>query len=148
MKWVPSPRIFKSRRQHFLISMTLHQQMDTLLGPIFKNRQAENYNVFSSSEDIKHMIHNQRFYLDNLDSYLAHVEGFPVSDSTSGDLTDPADDSAQAPNTIPSSDHEYRYMVLLSILARELKRMASSRGSQLYFGSEVPCFGAYFWLPV
>ena len=96
--------------------MTLHQQMDTLLGPIFQNRQAENYNVFSSSEDIKHMIHNQRFYLGNMDAYLAHVEGFPASDSTSGNLTDPADDSAQAPNTIPSSDHEYRYMVLLGWL--------------------------------
>jgi len=128
--------------------MTLHQQMDTLLGPIFKNRQVENYNVFSSLEDIKHMIHNQRFSLDNLDSYLAHVEGFLVSDSASGDLTDPADDSAQAPTTIPFSGHEYRYMVLQSILACELKRMASSRGSQLYFGSEAPCFGAYFWLPI
>lgn len=134
MKWAPSPIIFKSRRQHFLISMTLHQQMDTPLGPIFKNRQVKNYNVISSLEDIKHMIHNQRFYLENLDSYLPHVEGFPVSDSASGDLTDPADDSAQAPTTIPSSDHEYRCMVLQSILACELKRMASSRGSQLYFG--------------
>jgi len=79
-----------------------------------------------------------------MDSYLAHVEGFPVSDSASGDLTDPADDSAQVPTTIPSSDHEYRYMVLQSILACELKCMASSRGSKLYFGSEAPCFGAYF----
>jgi len=58
-----------------------------------------------------------------------------------------ADDGAQALNTIPSSDHEYRYIVLQSILACELKCMASSRGSQLYFSLEVPCFGAYLWLP-
>lgn len=71
-----------------------------------------------------------------------------MSDSASGDLADPTDDSAQAPTTILSSGNEYRYMVLQSILACELKHMASSRGSQLYFGSEVPCFGAYFWSPI
>lgn len=67
-KWVPSPRIFKSRLQHFFISMTLHKRMDTLLRPISKNMQVENYNVLSSLEDIKRMIHKQRFSLDNLDS--------------------------------------------------------------------------------
>lgn len=37
-------------------SLALHRHMLTLLWLVFKDNQVENYNVFSSLEDIKHML--------------------------------------------------------------------------------------------
>jgi len=87
MKWVPNSGILYKRKLHFMNSLALHQQMATLLHLIFKDKQVETYNIFSSLEDINCMLHNERFCLDNVDSRLAHVEVFFVSDSTFGDLT-------------------------------------------------------------
>ncbi len=74
--------------------MALHQQMATFLRLIFKYKKEKNYNFFSSLEDIKYMLHNKRFCLNNLDSHLACVKGFLVSDLTFHDFTNPLDDSA------------------------------------------------------
>jgi len=79
--------------------------MATLLCLIFKDKKVENYNSFSSLEDIKSMLQNQRLFLEYVDSRLAGVEFFLVIDSTSGDLTDPLNKGAQD-ITIISSDHD------------------------------------------
>ncbi len=62
--------------------------MDTLLHLIFKDKQEDKYNVLFALEDIKHMLWNQRFCLDNVDSWLARMESFLVSYSSSSDLID------------------------------------------------------------
>lgn len=41
-----------------------------------------------------------------MDSHLACVQGFLVSDSTSGDLKDPSGSTSQGSTTISSLDHE------------------------------------------
>lgn len=75
--------------------------MMTLLHLIYKDKQVENYNVFSFLEDIKQMLRNMRFFLDNVDSYLVKVEGFFVCDSASGDPIDPlVDDNVHLPALI------------------------------------------------
>lgn len=76
----------------------------TLLHLNFKDKQVESYNVFPSLKDIKCLFQNRRFYLDNVDQHLAHVESFFVSDSVFSDLIDPPNDGAQTPALI-SSDH-------------------------------------------
>lgn len=69
--------------------------MVTFLSFIFKYKQVKTYNIFSSLEDIKQMIFILKYCLDSVDSHLAHVEGFLVSDSISGDLTDPLIDHGE-----------------------------------------------------
>lgn len=49
--------------------------MNTLLGMVLKDKQVERYNVFTSLEDIKVTLRNQRFCLDMIDSFLVHVKG-------------------------------------------------------------------------
>lgn len=83
------------KKKQDLNSLVLHQKMFTFLRSVLKDKQVENYNIFSSLEYIYRMIHNQRFYLDNLDSCLACVEGHIVSDSKKQDLSDPLGSSAK-----------------------------------------------------
>lgn len=52
-KWLETLGIFWRKRLYFLSSLTLNQQMTTLLCLIFKDKQIDNYNVFSTLEDIK-----------------------------------------------------------------------------------------------
>lgn len=66
--------------------------MDKLLCLIFKDKQVESYNLFVGLEDIKCMLWSQRFCLDSVESRLAQVENFIVSDFASKDLTDPLGD--------------------------------------------------------
>lgn len=96
----------KESKATFLNSLALHQHMLTLLWLVLKDHKVENYNVFSSLEDIKHMLWNKMFCLDNMDYHLACVQGFLVSDSTFGDLRDPSGSSSQGSATISSLDHE------------------------------------------
>lgn len=63
--------------------------MKTLLGMFPKDKKVERYIVFASLEDIKRKIRNQRFFLDKIDSHLAHVEGHISCESDNGDLMDP-----------------------------------------------------------
>lgn len=76
--------------------------MATLLRRIFKYKKVENYNFFSSLDEIKHMHRNQKNFFDNFYSLLAQVEIFLVSDSSSGDLTNPLDHNIEAPTIISS----------------------------------------------
>lgn len=85
--------------------LALHQQMVTLLHLNFKDKQVENYNVFSSSEGIKCMLGNQHFFLDNVHPHLVCVENFFVIDSASSDLTDPPSNRSPTP-TLISSHHD------------------------------------------
>lgn len=66
----------------------------------------EDKNIFPSLEEITRMLCNKRFCLDNIDSCMACVKGFLVSDFPSGDLIDPPGSSALALATILSSDHD------------------------------------------
>lgn len=38
------------------------------------DKQAERYNIFTSLEDVKQAQCNQRFYLERIDEWLAHIE--------------------------------------------------------------------------
>lgn len=77
--------------------------MKTLLCLISKDKQVENYNVFSSLEYIKQMLHNMIFHLDNVDSCMEKVEGFFISDYAFGDLSDPlVDENVQTPSLLSS----------------------------------------------
>lgn len=48
--------------------------MKTFLGLVLKDKQVEKYNAFASLEDIERLLRNQMFFLDRIDSHLAHVE--------------------------------------------------------------------------
>lgn len=62
-------------------------------------------NTFTSLKDPK-MLNNRRFYLDRIDSYLAHVESHVTYDSDGGDLLDPLGSSASVPKNISSSEND------------------------------------------
>lgn len=66
----------------------------TLLCLTFKDKQDENYNVFSSLEDIKLMVCHQYLFRDYVDSCLYHVEIFLMSGFAFRDRTNPPSDSA------------------------------------------------------
>jgi len=55
---------------------------------IFKDKQNFSYNIFSGIKDIKHILPNHCFSLNNIDVMLGHVEGFLILNSTSRDLMD------------------------------------------------------------
>jgi len=58
LKCVIDPGIFQKMRLHFLHSLSLHQQIYTLLCSVFKDKQVDNYNVFSRLEDTKCILRN------------------------------------------------------------------------------------------
>lgn len=94
--------LFSKQKTQFLVfSLSLHQQMDTLLQLVFKANQVDNYNVFSGLEDIKHILRNHRFNLNNIYSRLNHVEICLLSyfasselNNSPGDPTDPIESSS------------------------------------------------------
>ena len=53
----------------------------------------DNYNIFSSLKDIKCLVRNTHFCLNNMDSHLVRVGTFLFSDLSYGDLMDPPDHS-------------------------------------------------------
>lgn len=95
VKWLPNLGIFQKMRLHFMSSLDLNHQLTTFLHILFKEKHVENYNVFSSLADIKRMLHNICFHIDNFDSRLAQVESFFVSDYVLGDLTNPPTNNVQ-----------------------------------------------------
>lgn len=76
------------KRLGFLFSLSLHQQLTIFLCPLFKDKQTNNYNVFYGIEDIKYILCNHHFTLNNIDVWLGCVEGSLILDSTSGNLMD------------------------------------------------------------
>lgn len=102
-KWLQNLGRLRKRRLHFMSSLALNQQT-TFLPLLFKDKHDENYNLFLSLEDIKRLLCIMHLCLDNLDSRLAQVESFFVSDSTPRDLTNPSTKNVQIPTLIFSNN--------------------------------------------
>lgn len=86
--WVPNLGHTRCRKKQYLNYVALQWQMKTLLDLVLKDEQVERYNVFATMEDIKTILRNECFFLDKIDSCLAHVEGHISCKSDSGDLMD------------------------------------------------------------
>jgi len=52
LKWIPDPGKFKRRTLHFVHSIVVHQQLDTLFHLVLRDKQEDNYNFFASQKDI------------------------------------------------------------------------------------------------
>jgi len=80
--------------------------MKTLLGLVLKDKQLERYNVFTSLEEIKRILWNQRLCLEKIDSFLAHIEGHIAYDSNNEDLMDLPRSSARVLANISYPENE------------------------------------------
>jgi len=81
LKWVPNPKKFRTRRLHYLHSITLHLHIETLLSIIIRDKQVDNYKLFVGQEEIKRIIMDIRYDLNDIVVKLNQVEIFVVSDS-------------------------------------------------------------------
>lgn len=72
---------FCKRRFHFLYSITLHCQLETLLSMVIWDKQVENYKLFAGQEEMKRILRDIKHNLDDIVVRLTRVEHFIVSKS-------------------------------------------------------------------
>jgi len=65
--WTLDPSHTMGGKKKSLNLMFFLWNVNTLFVMVFKDREVERYNLFSSLEDIKRMIRNQIFFLDKID---------------------------------------------------------------------------------
>ena len=66
----------------------VHQQLNTFFHLVLRDKQVDNYTLFTGQEDINHL-NNVRLCLNDILSRLQRVEKYVVSDSNSKDITEP-----------------------------------------------------------
>lgn len=87
--WVWDPMHTKERRKKYLNLVVLHQKMKVLLGLVLRDKKVEKYNIFASLENMKRMLRNLRFGVEELDAPLMNVESHIVCDLDGGEKLDP-----------------------------------------------------------
>lgn len=72
---------FHRRRIHFLHSIIHHRQMETIMSMLIRDHQLDNYKLFLGQEDIKCILRDIRYNLDDIVIRLSSIESFIVSNS-------------------------------------------------------------------
>lgn len=81
LKWVPNPWKFQRRRLCFLHSVLLQRKLETLLNMVISDKQVANYELFVGQEEIKRIVRDIKYNLDDIVVRLNWVECFVVLDS-------------------------------------------------------------------
>lgn len=111
LKWILDLGKFHSRRIHFLHSIIHFCQMETLLSMVISNKQVENYTLFSGKEDIKRILRDMKYNMDDIVVLLSNIEHYIISNSDTqsdehqegpGVVIIPAQESPQANSTTSS----------------------------------------------
>lgn len=55
--------------------------METLLSMVIRDKQVDNYKLFAGQEDIKHILRDIRYNLDDIVVWLSSIERYVVSNS-------------------------------------------------------------------
>lgn len=74
-------RKFHKRRLHFLHSINLYRQLEIILSMVIRDNQVDNYKLFAGQEEIKRILRDIRYKLDDMVVRLTRVECYVVVDS-------------------------------------------------------------------
>lgn len=80
LKWVSDPRKIRKRCLHFMHSISPHHQLETLLNMVIRDKQTDNYKLFVGYKEIKQIMRDIGYNLDNIAVRLNQVERYIASE--------------------------------------------------------------------